>query len=106
MRGESRWTWVSTAPAVAIRPSPGTMTVPVPTTTSMSSVVSGLPGAAPATIRPSRIPMLALMIPRTGSITTTFVTTTSQDSSVRTAFRPMPSRAVLANPVEQLEPSA
>ena len=50
--------------------------------------------------------MLALMIPRTGSITTTFVTTTSQDSWVGTAFSPMPSRAVLANPVSSVKPSA
>ncbi|MFB7208740.1 HAMP domain-containing protein [Streptomyces sp. NPDC056255] len=32
IRGESRWTWVSIAPAVAIRPSPGIIVVPVPTT--------------------------------------------------------------------------
>ena len=43
MRGDSRWTWVSTAPAVAISPSPETIEVPVPTTTSTPSRVSGLP---------------------------------------------------------------
>ena len=43
IRGLSRWTWVSIAPAVAIIPSPGTIAVPVPTTTSTPSTVSGLP---------------------------------------------------------------
>ena len=69
IRGESRWTWVSTAPAVAIRPSPETMDVPVPTTTSTPSRVSGLPARPIAPIRPSRMPMDTLRMPRTASIT-------------------------------------
>ena len=43
IRGDSRCTCVSIAPAVAIRPSPETMAVPVPTTTSTPSIMSGLP---------------------------------------------------------------
>ena len=101
IRGDSRWTWVSMAPAVAIRPSPGTMTVPVPTTTSTPSMVSGLP-ARPTAADPALADAdAALPMPRTGSITTTLVITTSQVSPVRTAFRPMPSRAVLPKPASR-----
>ena len=63
MRGDSRWTWVSTAPAVAIRPSPETIVVPVPTTTSTPSRVSGFPARPIDAIRPSRMPIDTLRMP-------------------------------------------
>ncbi|CAM5726151.1 hypothetical protein SFUMM280S_03413 [Streptomyces fumanus] len=104
IRGESRWTWVSTAPAVAIRPSPETMDVPVPTTTSTPSRVSGLPARPMAWMRPSRMPMDTLRTPSTASITTTLLITTSQVSRTAAAFRCSPSRAVLPNPARNSSP--
>jgi hypothetical protein len=89
---------VSTAPAVAMSPSPLITTVPVPITMSMPSAVSGLPARPTATMRPSRMPMLAVRMPSTASIRSTLVMTTSHESSVRTARRPMPSRPVLPKP--------
>ena len=106
IRGDSRCTWVSMAPAVAIMPSPGTMTDPVPTTTSTPSVVSGLPARPTAVIRPSRMPMLAVRTPSATSRISTFVMTTSHDSRVPTARSPIPSRAVFAKPVSSVKPSS
>ena len=97
-RGDSRWTWVSTAPAVAISPSPLITIDPVPTTTSMPAVVSGLPARPTAAIRPPRMPMLVVRTPRTGSRTSTLVTTASTDSWLVTARSAIPSRPVLAKP--------
>jgi len=106
MRGDSRWTWVSTAPAVAIRPSPETMLVPVPTTTSTSSRVSGLPARPIAWIRPSRTPIDTLRIPRTASITTTLEMTRSHVARTVAALRCRPSRAVLPNPARNSCPGS
>lgn len=104
MRGESRWTWGSTAPAVAIRPSPETMVVPVPTTTSTPSRVSGLPARPIAAIRPSRMPTETFRIPSTASMTRTLLMTTSQVSRTAAALRCRPSRAVLPNPARNSSP--
>ncbi len=104
MRGDSRWTCVSTAPAVAIRPSPDTMEVPVPTTTSTPSRVSGLPARPMAQMRPSRMPMDTFLIPCTASITTTLLITTSQVSRTAAALRCSPSRAVLPKPARNSSP--
>ncbi len=104
MRGESRWTWVSTAPAVAMRPSPETMVVPVPTTTSTPSRVSGLPARPIPEIRPSRMPMETFLTPCTVSITTTLLITTSQVSRTVAALRCSPSRAVMPKPARNSSP--
>ena len=80
MRGDSRCTCVSMAPAVAIRPSPEMMVVPVPTTTSTSSIMSGLPARPTAQMRPSRMPIDTLPMRRVASMTTTLEITTSQVS--------------------------
>lgn len=103
-RGESRCTWVSTAPAVAIRPSPETMLVPVPTMTSTPSRVSGLPARPIAWMRPSRMPTETLRMPRTASMTSTLLMTTSQVSRTAAAFRCRPSRAVLPKPARNSSP--
>lgn len=106
MRGESRWTWVSMAPAVAMRPSPETMVVPVPTTTSTPSMVSGLPARPMAVIRPAVRPMEVLMMPWTASITSTLLMTMSQVSRTVAALRCRPSRAVLPKPARNSSPGA
>lgn len=104
MRGDSRCTWVSTAPAVAISPSPETIDVPVPTTTSTPSRVSGFPARPIEQIRPSRMPMETLRIPWAASITTTLLMTTSQVSRTAAALRCSPSRAVLPKPARNSSP--
>ncbi len=104
MRGDSRCTWVSTAPAVAISPSPQTIDVPVPTTTSTPSRVSGFPARPIEQIRPSRMPMETLRIPRAASITTTLLMTTSQVAGTAAALRCSPSRAVLPKPARNSSP--
>lgn len=104
IRGESRWTWVSTAPAVAIIPSPETMVVPVPTTTSTPSRVSGLPARPIAAIRPSRMPIDTLRMPCTASMTSTLLMTMSQVSRTAAALRCSPSRAVLPKPARNSSP--
>ncbi|CAM5585720.1 hypothetical protein SVIOM342S_07461 [Streptomyces violaceorubidus] len=104
MRGESRWTWVSTAPAVATRPSPDTIEVPVPTTTSTPSRVSGLPARPIPLIRPSRMPIDTFRMPWAASITTTLLITTSQVSRTAAALRWSPSRAVLPKPARNSSP--
>ncbi len=106
MRGDSRWTWVSIAPAVAIRPSPDTIVVPVPTTTSTPSRVSGLPARPIETMRPSRIPIEVLRMPCTASMTVTLERTTSQVARTVVALRWMPSRAVLPNPARNSLPGS
>jgi hypothetical protein len=97
-RGLSVCTCVSIPPGVAMRPSPSMTAVPVPTTMSIASVVPGLPALPMPAMRPSLMPMLATRTPSTGSSTTTFVMSRSQDSRADSACRPMPSRPVLANP--------
>ncbi|PQM44403.1 hypothetical protein C1Y40_05437 [Mycobacterium talmoniae] len=64
--GQIRCTWQSMAPAVTIRPSPLRISVDGPTTSSgcTPAIVSGLPALPSATMRPSRMPMSALMIPQ------------------------------------------
>lgn len=104
IRGESRWTWVSTAPAVAMSPSPDTMEVPVPTTTSTPSRVSGFPARPMAWTRPSRMPIDTFRMPCTASITTTLLITTSQVSRTAAALRCSPSRAVLPKPARNSSP--
>lgn len=104
MRGESRWTWVSTAPAVAIMPSPETIEVPVPTTTSTPSSVSGFPARPIEQIRPSRMPMETFRMPWTASMTSTLLMTTSQVSRTAAALRCNPSRAVFPNPARNSSP--
>ncbi len=106
IRGESRWTWVSMAPAVAIRPSPETIVVPVPTTTSTPSSVSGLPARPIEAIRPSIRPMDVLRMPWIASITRTLLITTSQVSRTAAALRCRPSRAVLPKPARNSSPGA
>ncbi|CAM5498109.1 hypothetical protein STANM309S_00352 [Streptomyces tanashiensis] len=104
IRGDRRWTWVSTAPAVAMSPSPETMVVPVPTTTSTPSRVSGLPARPMAWIRPSRMPTDTLRMPCTASITRTLPRTTSQVSRTAAALRWRPSRAVFPKPARNSSP--
>ncbi len=64
--GQIRCTWQSMAPAVTIRPLPAMTSVDGPTTRSGCTPVmmSGLPALPMAAMRPSRIPMSALMIPQ------------------------------------------
>ena len=64
--GQIRCTWQSMAPAVTMRPLPAMISVDGPTTRSgcTPDMMSGLPALPIATIRPSRIPMSALMIPQ------------------------------------------
>ena len=64
--GQMKWTWQSMAPAVRILPLPAMISVEAPITRSgwTPSMVSGLPALPSATIRPSRIPTSALMIPQ------------------------------------------
>ena len=64
--GQIRWTWQSMAPAVTMRPLPAMISVDGPTTRSgcTPDMMSGLPALPIATMRPSRIPMSALMIPQ------------------------------------------
>ena len=66
MRGESRCTWVSMAPAVAIRPSPETI-VGAGADDHLDAVQGvRVPGPADGGIRPSRTPIEVLPMPRTG----------------------------------------
>ncbi|RUP66878.1 hypothetical protein SSPNP10_16565 [Streptomyces sp. NP10] len=104
IRGESRCTWVSTAPAVAISPSPETIVVPVPTTTSTPSSVSGFPARPIAWMRPCRMPTDTLRMPWTASMTRTLLITTSQVSDTAAALRCRPSRAVFPKPARNSSP--
>ena len=104
-RGDSRCTWVSTAPGVASRPSPGMIVVPVPTTTSTPSSVSGFPARPIALIRPARTPIETARIPSTGSSRVTLLITMSQVAVAVAARRCMPSRAVLPKPVRNSSPA-
>ena len=64
--GQIRCTWQSIAPAVTMRPLPAMISVDGPMTRPVwiPDMMSGLPALPIATIRPSRIPMSALMIPQ------------------------------------------
>lgn len=106
MRGDSRWTWVSMAPAVAIMPSPETIVVPVPTTTSIPSSVSGLPARPIEAIRPSIRPIEVFLMPWIASMTSTLLITTSQVSRTAAALRCSPSRAVLPKPARNSSPGS
>lgn len=106
IRGDSRWTWVSIAPAVAIRPSPETIVVPVPTTTSTPSRVSGLPARPMAAIRPPTRPIEVFRMPCMASITSTLLITTSQVARTVAPLRCIPSRAVLPKPARNSSPGA
>ena len=69
MRGDSRWTCVSTAPAVAIRPSPEyDRRCRCRRRRRPPSRVSGLPARPIAAIRPSRMPIDGLADAQDGSI--------------------------------------
>ena len=59
-------TWLSMPPAVRIMPLPARISVDGPITSAGStpSIVSGLPALPSATIRPSRMPMSALITPQ------------------------------------------
>ena len=87
IRGDSRCTWVSIAPAVAMSPSPVMIAVPVPTTTSTPSRVSGLPARPIAADPPLADADATLPDAEDGSSTSTLVTTTSQVSRGGTACR-------------------
>jgi hypothetical protein len=60
-----------------IRPYAGTGAVWGPMSSSIPSLIAGLPARPTPTIRPSLIPMSALTTPIVGSTTTAPVTTTS-----------------------------
>ena len=64
--GESQCTWQSMPPGVATRPRPSITAVAVSSTTSIASIVSGLPARPTATTRPSVTPMLVRRTPSTG----------------------------------------
>ena len=91
--------WVSTAPGVAIRCSPEIISVFDEMIMSTSSMMCGLPDLPIFAILPSLIPISALIIPITESITMTFVMTVSTDDS---GFTPLdcasPSRMLFPPP--------
>src|SRR4051812_31354128 len=95
--GESQCTWQSTPPGVAISPRPSMTAVAESSTTSIASIVSGLPARPTPTTRPSATPMLVWRTPSTGSSRrTSVIASATPPRSARTAS---PSRIVPPMPV-------
>ncbi len=98
--GVMRWTWLSTAPAVTILPLPAMTSVDGPITRAGSTppMVSGLPALPMPTMRPSRIPMSALMTPQWSRITAPVITTSGVPSARVATDWPIDSRMTLPPP--------
>ena len=94
--GESQCTCGSTPPGVTTMPVASITAVAVSSTTSMPSIVSGLPARPSATIRPPATPMLVQRTPSTGSATSP--PTIAISTPPRSARTPSPSRIVLPKP--------
>src|SRR5215213_5030845 len=94
--GESQWTCGSTPPGVTIMPVASTTDVAVSSTTSIPSIVSGLPARPMATIRPPATLRLVHRTPSTGSARSP--PTIAISTPPRSARTPSPSRIVLPNP--------
>src|SRR5271170_1841744 len=98
--GAIRCTWVSMPPAVRIMPLPERISVDGPMTSSgvTPSMVSGLPALPRATIRPSRMPMSALITPQWSSTTAPVMTRSGVPSARVTTDWPIDSRMTLPPP--------
>ena len=95
--------WVSIPPAVAIKCAPLCTSVlaPIIILGVTLSIVSGLPACPMPTMRPSRIPISALIMPNLASMIITLIITKSNTfglSRVAVPLCAMPSRTLLPPP--------
>ena len=106
--GQIRWTWQSTAPAVRILPLPAITSVPGPMTSAGStpSIVSGLPALPMPTMRPSRTPTSALMMPQWSRMTAPVMTRSGVPSARVAVDWPIDSRMTLPPPNTASSPPA
>ena len=103
--GEMKCMWVSIVPGVQIVCSPEMTSVPDPTIMSTPSITFGLPALPTPAIRPFLMPISALIMPRTGSMTIVFVITRSSAFLLVTPLIwPMPSRVLFPPPKTSSSP--
>ena len=81
--GQMKWIWESMPAGVAISPSPAITSVPGPITMSTPGCTSGLPPLPMPTIRPSLMPMSALMMPQWSTMSALVMIRSTTASSTR-----------------------